>query len=261
MLNLQRPLLFIDLETTGLDKDNDRIVSIAMHKVHSFGPPVSGSAFARLINPGRPIPEAATEVHNISDADVANSPHFGEIADDIYAFVEGCDVAGYNSNWFDVPVLHKEFMREGINWRVAEMNMLDVANIFKIQEPRTLTAALQFYCGKAHTTAHTAEGDVLATIEVLMGQLERYPDLPRDVAQLAIFSSHGNKPADVSGKFYYDNANVIRFNFGPHKHKPALDHIEYLEWMLYKKEFAADTNVVLAQLLDIPRTGSWSDDN
>ena len=181
-LNLKNPIVFLDLETTGVDPCKDRIVEISLVKVMPDG---SKEVKTRRINPQMHIPEAASAVHHIYDKDVADCPTFREIAKSLWAYIEGCDFGGYNSNKFDIPVLVEEFLRAGLDVDLHKSRFIDVQNIFHKMEQRTLVAAYKFYCGKELDEAHSAEADTLATYEVLLAQLDRYPELKNEVDYLA----------------------------------------------------------------------------
>ena len=178
--------MFFDLETTGTNPSTDRIVEISLIKVMPDGREMEHS---HRINPGIPIPASSTAIHHITDADVANEPKFSDIAAKLNKWLEGCDMAGYNSNKFDVPLLMEEFKRAGIPFDTSGRRFVDVQNIFYAMEPRTLVAAYRFYCGKDLEGAHSATCDTHATYEVLMAQLDRYSDLPNDIDALAEYSS------------------------------------------------------------------------
>jgi DNA polymerase-3 subunit epsilon len=250
MLQLKRPIVFFDLETTGTDKENDRIVQIAMFKLlpdYQAGPLID-----YLVNPGMPIPVTSTAIHGITDAMVQNAPYFRDIAGPVFEFFIGCDVGGFNSNAFDVPMLFNELLRAGFQWDAASFNMVDAGNLFKIQEPRTLSAAVRFYCGREMKNAHDAKVDIVETVEVFKAQLWRYQtELPTSVEELAIYTNYGSKVADLSGKFVYDADNVLRFNFGKYKGEPVREHMDFVHWMYYKASFPTDTNTILADLLHV----------
>ena len=212
-LSLKNPLVFFDLETTGTDIVNDRIVEISYLKVHPNGIEESKSM---LINPLRPIPEQATAIHGISDADVADKPCFKEVAKTIARDFEGADIAGYNSNRFDVPLLAEELLRAGVDIDFSKRKLVDVQNIFHKMEQRTLSAAYKFYCDKDLDGAHSAEADTRATYEVLKSQLDRYPELKNDVSFLSEFSSY-TKNADFAGRIVFNEKEQEVINFGKYK--------------------------------------------
>ncbi len=244
-LQLNKPLIFLDLETTGTDILKDRVVQIAVLKRSPDGTEESRT---RLINPTIPIPKAATAIHGISDDDVAGQPRFSEIARSFYDFLAGSDIAGYNSNNFDVPFLVEEFARAGIEWPQPDTRLIDVCTIFKRKEERTLSAAYLFYCSKDLEDAHNAEADVKATREVFENQLERY----EDIGSLSIESLHEycNRDGivDFARKLKKTPDGTIVFNFGQHKGKPVADHADYVSWML-ESDFPQNTKAILRKLL------------
>lgn len=246
-LQLKRPLVFFDLETTGISTTKDRIVEISYIKVYPDGREQSKTM---RINPGMPIPPASTEVHHITDADVADCPRFEEVAESIHAIFSDSDLAGFNSNKFDVPMLLEEFARAGINFRVAEHRFIDVQNIFHKMEPRTLVAAYRFYCGQELENAHSAMADTRATYEVLKSQLDRYENLENDIARLEEFSRSGNA-IDLSARIIRDSNGRAIFNFGKHKNKPVLEVFKrepsFYAWMM-QSDFTRDTKNVITQL-------------
>jgi DNA polymerase-3 subunit epsilon len=246
-LKLKRPLCFFDLEATGLNTQTDRIVEIAICKIH---PDYSKEVLTLLVNPGCPIPAEASSIHGIYDADVSEKPTFHELADQLYTFLEQSDIGGFNSNSFDVPLLFHEFARAGKYWDYQQFAMIDAGNIFKRKEPRTLSAAYQFYCGTDLENAHSAEADILATVDVFLNQLERYPDLPLEIDALHSFCNYDRKILDLSGKFTLDQEGDIVFNFGSKKGNKAKNDLSYVSWM-YGKDFAPDTMKVCEGLLGI----------
>lgn len=231
-LNLKRPIVFLDLETTGVDPAKDRIVEISLVKVMPDG---SQEVKTRRLNPEMHIPEAASAVHGIHDEDVANCPTFREISKSLWSYISGCDFAGYNSNKFDIPVLVEEFLRAGIDVDMDKCRFIDVQNIFHRMEQRTLVAAYKFYCGKDLTQAHSAEADTLATYEVLKAQLDRYSELQNDVEFLSEFSARSQN-VDFAGRIIYDDKGVEVFNFGKHKGRSVaevfLTEPSYYAWMM-----------------------------
>ncbi|TXH14197.1 MAG: 3'-5' exonuclease [Hyphomicrobiaceae bacterium] len=248
-LKLERPIAFFDLETTGVDRENDRIVEIAVCKLDPTG---QTKTFCRRVNPTIPIPATASEVHGITDEDIANEPTFKQLAKGLLEILRGCDIAGFNSNSFDVPVLFNEFQRAGHYWDYTKFLMIDAGNLFKIKEPRTLSAAVKFYCGRELEDAHSAAADIEATVDVFLSQMTRYEndeDFPNTLSELALYTNYGNKLADLSGKFVYDNQGILLLNFGKHKGQPAANHIDFLEWML-SKDFPADTVAIAAEVVD-----------
>lgn len=248
-LNIKRPIVFIDLETTGPDVKKDKIVEIAIIKLH---PDLTKEQLVRRINPGIAIPLSATAIHGISNEAVKDEPKFTHVSHMIYDFIKDCDVAGYNSNRFDIPILFREFEYAGIFWDHNTFDMIDVCNIYKIKESRDLSAAYRFYCGKEIQGAHGALADIEATMEVFLAQLEQYNDLPTDVPNISIFSNYGKAVVDLSGNFYMDEQGHIRINIGKKKDTRADFEPEFLNWMLYKADFPHDTRVVCAKLLGKP---------
>lgn len=246
-LKLKRPLIFFDLETTGTNITTDRIVELSYIKVYPDG---SKEEKTRRLNPGMPIPAAATAVHHITDEMVKDEPSFRQISKALLAIFEGCDIAGYNSNKFDVPLLIEEFGRAGLNFEVSGRRFIDVQNIFHKMEQRTLVAAYKFYCGKNLEDAHSALADTQATYEVLLGQLERYPDLENDVDKLADFSKSG-KSVDLSGRIVLNDKDVPVFNFGKHKGQSVVEVFRkepsFYTWMI-QGDFAKNTKDVITAL-------------
>lgn len=231
-LKLNRPLAFIDLETTGVNVGSDRIVEISVLKLLPNG---EKEVKTKRINPTIPIPKDATAIHGISNEDVKDAPTFKAIAKNLANYLEGCDLAGYNSNKFDIPLLVEEFLRAEIEFEVKGRSLVDVQNIFHQMEQRTLTAAYKFYCNKSLENAHSAEADITATWEVLEAQIERYPDLKNDVNFLHEFSSRGNS-ADLAGRIVFNKEGVEVFNFGKHAGKPVEEVFRkepsYYNWMM-----------------------------
>lgn len=246
-LNLRNPIIFFDLETTGVDIMSDRIVDLSLIKVYPNG---TEEVKSRRLNPERPIPAEATKVHGITDDDVKDAPTFKQVAKDLARIFEGCDVAGFNSNRFDIPLLEEEFLRAGVDFDFSKRRFIDVQTIFHKMEQRTLIAAYKFYCGKDLTDAHSAEADTRATYEVLKAQLDHYPDLKNDVAFLSEFSSH-NKNVDLAGRIIYNDDKVEIFNFGKHKGKPVEEVLKkepsYYGWMM-QGDFPLNTKKVLTRI-------------
>ena len=232
-LNLQRPIVFFDLETTGVQITRDRIVEISILKISPDG---ERETKTRRINPEMPIPAEASAVHGITDADVADCPTFAQVARSLYTWLEGCDIAGFNSNRFDVPMLVEEFLRAGVAVDFDDRHFVDVQTIFHKMERRTLEAAYKFYCGKTLENAHSAEADTLATFEVLEAQLDRYPeDLKNDIPALAEFSTHGRR-VDFAGSLAYNDKDEIIINFGKYKGVPVTEVFRkdsgYYNWVM-----------------------------
>jgi len=246
-LKLTRPLLFFDIESTGLNVATDRIVEISMVKVMPDG---SREVKTRRVNPTIHIPKEAQDVHGISDEDVKDEPTFAQLSKSILKWMEGCDIAGYNSINYDIPLLTEEFMRVGLDPKFRERNLVDVQVIFYKHEPRTLSAAYKFYCNKNLEDAHSAEADTMATLEVLEAQLDRYGDLANDVAELAKYTRR-EKMLDYAGRIILNDKDVPIFNFGKHKGKPVAqvlaDEPSYLSWM-QNGDFTQDTKAVLSKI-------------
>lgn len=246
-LNLKRPLVFFDLETTGVDTAKDRIVEISMVKVMPDGEEIVRT---RLINPQMHIPEQATAIHGITDDDVKDAPTFAQIAKSLAQFIEGCDFGGFNSNRFDLPMLVEEFLRANVDIDFKRRKFIDVQNIFHKMEQRTLVAAYKFYCDKDLTNAHSAEADTKATYEVLKAQLDRYPELQNDVTALAEFSSHG-ETADFAGRIGYNDKGVEVFNFGKYKGRSVAEIFRqdpsYYAWLM-DSDFPLYTKKVVTEI-------------
>ena len=246
-LKLERPLVFFDLETTGTSITRDRIVEISCIKVYPDG---HDEEFTSRVNPGIPIPPASTAVHHITDEDVKDMPMFAELAPKIREIFTDADIAGFNSNKFDVPLLIEEFGRVGMNFKVSLHKFVDVQNIFHKMEQRTLVAAYKFYCGKDLEEAHSANADTRATYEVLKAQLDRYPSLKNDIAYLSEFSCH-NKNADLMGRIIFNNEDKEVFNFGKYKGEEVEKVFRrdpgYYSWMM-QGEFAENTKQVITRI-------------
>ena len=246
-LNLKKPIVFFDLETTGVDVANDRIVEISLHKVMPEGKEETKTL---RINPEMPIPAQVTEIHGISDEDVKDEPTFNIVAKDVAKFIEGCDLAGYNSNKFDIPLLAEEFLRVGVDVDLKKHRFIDVQVIFHKMEQRTLSAAYKFYCKKDLDNAHSAEADTIATYEILKAQIDRYAELNNDVEELSKFSSH-NKNADFAGRIVFNDEEEEVFNFGKYKGQTVESVLEkdqgYFSWML-NSDFPLYTKKVLTAI-------------
>ena len=243
-LKLHKPLCVFDLETTGIQVARDRIVEISILKVY---PDASRESRTWRVNPEMFIPKESTEVHGISDDDVKDSPKFREISGKIIDMITGCDLAGFNSNRFDVPLLAEELLRAGADFDLTKFKLVDAQTIFHKMEPRNLTAAYQFYCRKSLENAHSAEADVLATFEVLDAQVGHYPDLPKDIAGLSEFSSH-HKFADLAGFIAFDKDEKEIFTFGKYKGQRVKDVFQkdlgYYGW-IQNADFPLYTKKVL----------------
>lgn len=246
-LKLKNPIIFFDLETTGINIASDRIVEISYLKVDLNG---NETTKTLRVNPGVPIPPKATEIHGISDEDVKDSPTFNEVGKSVARDFEGCDLAGYNSVKFDIPLLAEEFLRAGIDIDLKRRKFVDVQIIFMKMEQRTLSAACKFFLGKELEDAHSAEADTLATYEVLQAQLDRYSNLENDIGMLAEFSAH-NRNVDFAGRIVYNEEDVEVFNFGKHKGKPVIEVLArdpgYYGWMM-NGDFPLYTKKVLTSI-------------
>ena len=246
-LNLKNPIVFFDLETTGINIATDRIVEISYLKIDLQGNETSKTY---LINPTIPIPAASTAIHGITDEKVKDAPSFASIAKNFARDIEGCDLAGYNSIRFDIPLLAEEFLRADVEIDLMKRKFVDVQVIFMKMEQRTLSAAFQFFCNKELTGAHGAEADTRATYEVLQAQLDRYPDLKNDIASLAEFSTHTNN-VDFAGRIIYNEEMVEVFNFGKYKGRAVEEVMEkdpgYYSWMM-NGDFPLHTKKVLTNI-------------
>lgn len=248
MLKLQRPIVFIDIEATGLDVQNDRIVQIALTKLSPDGSRISKS---RLINPGSPIPPESTAIHGITDEMVKDAPMFRQVANGLISFMQDSDLGGFNSNMFDFPMLNAEITRAGYEFDFTQVNLIDVGNIFKIQNPRTLSAAYKQYTGNELENAHDAQVDIDATVDVFLKQIELHEDIPDTIEEVALYSNYGRKMADLSGKFYYDEQEQLRLNFGKYRNELAKDHLDFISWMVNKADFPADTYRIAHDILSM----------
>jgi DNA polymerase-3 subunit epsilon len=246
-LNLKRPLVFLDLEATGLNVGSDRIVEIALLKIYPNG---NRESKVFRVNPTIPIPDETSKIHGIYDKDIADSPTFADLSKDLNSFMGGCDLAGYNSNKFDIPMLIEEFTRCDIHFDISTRKLIDVQNIFHKMEQRTLAAAYLFYCKKSLENAHSAEADTDATYEVLLSQLEKYDSLKNDVDFLSQFSSI-NKNVDLAGRIIFNEKGEEVFNFGKYKGRLVNEIFtaepSYYDWMM-KGDFATNTKTVITQL-------------
>lgn len=246
-LSLKNPIIFFDLETTGINIVSDRIVEISYLKVHPNG---MEETKTMLVNPGCPIPTESTAIHGISDADVANAPTFKEVAKIIAQDFEGADLAGFNSNRFDVPLLAEEFLRADVDIDMSKRKFVDVQTIFHKREQRTLSAAYKFYCNEDLENAHSAEADTKATYEILKAQLDRYPDMQNDIAYLSEYSSF-NKNVDFAGRMVYNEKNEEVINFGKYKGRLVSDVLEkdpgYYGWIM-AADFSLNTKQAFTRI-------------
>jgi DNA polymerase III subunit epsilon len=249
MLQLTRPIAFIDLETTGVSLSTDRIVEIAVIKLVPDG---TRQVKRKLINPQMPIPKASSDIHGITDDMVKDAPTFKQVANEVKMFIDGCDLGGYNSNRFDIPILMEEFLRVGLDVDLSKRKMVDVQHIFYTMEPRTLSAAYKFFCEKELVDAHSAEADVSATIDVFLAQLEKYKNLGNTVESvLGVIGEE--KIVDYARRFGYDDKGVEIFNFGKYKGKAVGDILkaepQYYDWMM-RGDFPLHTKQKLTEIFN-----------
>lgn len=247
-LNLKKPIVFFDLETTGTDVSKDNIVEISLIKVFPDG---HDEEKTMRINPGRHIPEQATEVHHITDEDVKDCPTFKQVAAKIADILRGSDLAGFNSNRFDIPLLAEEFLRNGYNIDLTQTRFVDVQNIYHKLERRTLVAAYKYYCGKNLEEAHSANADTRATYEVLKAQIDKYPDdLSNDIDFLSTYSKMNNN-VDLAGRMVYNEKGVEVFSFGKYKDQPVEEVLlrdpGYFGWIL-QSDFPLETKQALTRI-------------
>lgn len=246
-LILKKPIIFFDLETTGTNITHDRIVEISIIKVMPNGEETERTI---RVNPEMHIPEEATAVHHITDEDVAGCRTFKMIAKDLAQTFTGCDIAGFNSNRFDIPMLCEEFRRAGVNFDFTRPRFIDVQTIFHKKEQRTLIAAYKFYCGKDLTAAHSASADTRATYEVLKAQLDRYEDLPNDIDALSEYSSQ-NRNVDLMGRLIYNDKRQEVINFGKYKGQLAAEVLRrdpgYYSWIM-QGDFPQNTKDVFTNI-------------
>ena len=246
-LKLKRPIAFFDLETTGINTATDRIVEISVLKINVNG--VEEWLTSR-VNPEMPIPPQATAIHGIKDEDVISAPKFRELAKKITAFIEGCDLAGYNAIKFDLPILAEEFLRTDVDFNFRKRKYVDVMIIYHKKEQRNLSAAYKFYCDKELDGAHGSKADTAATYEVLKSQLDRYSDLENDIDKLSEFSSFNNN-VDFAGRIILNDKGVEIFNFGKHKGKTVEEVLaiepSYYSWMM-NGDFPIYTKKMLTEI-------------
>ncbi len=247
-LQLRKPIVFIDLETTGLNLATDRIVEIAIIKIM---PDRTRTVKHKLINPQIPIPKLVSDIHGITDEQVKDAPLFKEVANELKQFIDNSDLSGYNSNRFDIPLLMEEFLRAGIQFDMEDRKMVDVQTIFHLNEKRTLEAAYKFYCEKDLIDAHSAEADASATWEILEAQLEKYAHLGDTVDTILKFTGD-EEIVDFARRFVMENGVEV-FNFGKFKGRPVCDVLktepQYYDWMM-KGDFPLHTKQKLTELLN-----------
>ncbi len=246
-LKLKNPIIFFDLETTGMDIVKDRIVELSYLKIYPDGREESRTW---RINPEMPISPESMAVHGISDDDVKDAPTFQQISQSLANQFEGCDFAGFNSNKFDIPLLAEEFLRTNVDFDLKKRKFVDVMIIFMKMEQRNLSAAYRFYCNKDLDNAHSAEADTRATYEVLQAQLERYKELENDVDSLSSFSAH-TRNVDYLGRIIYNDQDVEVINFGKYKGMPVEEVLEkdpgYYGWIM-NADFPLYTKKVLTNI-------------
>jgi DNA polymerase-3 subunit epsilon len=247
-LQLTRPIAFIDLETTGINISTDRIVEIAIVKISPDG---SKLVKRKIINPTIPIPQGATDVHGITNEMVKDAPTFKQASNEIKQFIEGCDIGGYNSNRFDIPMLVEEFLRCELNIDIENRKLVDVQKVYHLMEQRTLSAAYKFYCQKDLEGAHGAEVDATATYEVLEAQIEKYSQIGNTIESIIKFTGE-EQIVDFSRRFIMENGVEV-FNFGKHKGKPVTrvlkEEPQYYDWMM-KGDFALHTKLKITEILN-----------
>ncbi len=247
MLQLNRPIAFFDLETTGVDLGNDRIVEIAIVKLMVDG---TKQTKRKLINPEMPIPAEASAIHGITNEMVKDAPTFKEVANEIKQYLDNCDLGGYNSNRFDIPLLMEEFLRASIDVDLSDRKMIDAQHIFYQMEPRTLSAAYKFFCGKDLENAHSAEADILATVDVLEAQVEKYSQLGNSVESILACIGE-EKIVDYARRFSFNDQGVEVFNFGKYKGKSVMSVLsaepQYYDWMM-RSDFPLHTKKKLTEI-------------
>lgn len=247
-VQLSRPIAFVDLETTGINISTDRIVEIAIVKITPDG---SRQVKRKLINPLIPIPKSSSDIHGITDEMVKDAPSFKQAANELKQFMENCDLGGYNSNRFDIPMLIEEFLRIGIEFSTEGRKLVDVQKVFHMMEQRTLGAAYKFYCQKTLDGAHSAEVDATATWEILEAQVLRYPQIGNTIDSVVKFTGEDDI-VDFARRFVKENGIEV-FNFGKHKGKPVTQVLkeepQYYDWMM-KGDFSMNTKQKLTEILN-----------
>lgn len=247
-LILTRPLVFFDLETTGLNHTTDRIVEICMIKINTD---LTREVKRKLINPEKNIAADNSAIHGITNEMVKDAPTFKQVANEIRQFMDGADWGGYNSNKFDIPFLMESFLRVGLNWDITDKIFVDVQHVFHKKEPRNLAAAYKFYCHKTLENAHTAEADVAATIDIFLAQLEHYHDLGSTVESVVKFTGQ-EEIVDFGRRMVMQNKIEV-FNFGKHKGKPVADVFKnepgYYDWMM-RGDFAEHTKLKITEIFN-----------
>ena len=246
-LELNRPIVFFDLETTGINIATDRIVEISILKVFPNG---NKESKTWLVNPEVKIPKEASDIHGITNEKIANEPTFKELAPKVHELIKGCDLAGFNSNRFDVPLLAEEMLRAEVDFDLTNIKFVDVQTIFHKKEQRTLSAGYQFYCNKELEGAHSAEADTNATYEILLAQIEKYDDIGTTVNELSAYSSH-QKRADFAGFIQFNDNDIEIFTFGKYKNRTVLEVLTenpgYYNWIM-NADFPLYTKKVLTNI-------------
>lgn len=249
-LELERPLVVFDLETTGTQIGRDRIVQIALVRLMPTG---TRTEWQNLVNPGIPIPLEATAVHGISDLDVADAPALEDVAPDLMPLLEGADLAGFNVLRFDLPFLAEELHRVGVAWDTSALRVVDALRIYHHFERRDLSAAARFYLQREHDNAHDAMADVLTTADVLMAQLVRYQDLPRNVAELGEFCGDRKRSPDAAGKLAYNDHGAVCLGFGKYRgwtiETIGRNDPGYMQWLFTKAELPGSTLAIMRGIL------------
>lgn len=245
-VQMSKPIIFFDIETTGLDISKDRIVEIYAKRIF---PNQAEDEFYSKVNPEIHVPQQAVKVHGLSNDVLKNEPTFQQIGQKLFDFFQNCDVGGYNIIRFDVPFLIEEFLRNDFENPLEDANFADSMLIFHKMMPRNLAGALHYYTGEKLENAHSAKADVLATIEIFNSQLHRHSELPSNVKEIEKFSMNGRSVIDFGGYFVKDQSGDIVFNFGKYRNKKALDHTDYLDWML-NNDFPIQTKQFIQSLLN-----------
>lgn len=249
-LQLQRPLAVFDLETTGVRVGVDRIVQIAIVRVMPDG---TRETWQHLVNPGIPIPPEASAVHGITDADVADAPMLEELGEELLRRFQGCDLCGFNVLRFDLPFLSEDLFRAGITWDTANLRVVDAMRIYHHFERRDLSAASRFYLEREHTGAHDALADVEVTLDVLLAQLELYPELAPDVPSLGEFCGDRKRAPDAAGKLVFDDRGNVCLSFGKYKgwtiENIGRNDPGYIQWLMTKAELPGSTLAVMRNVL------------
>lgn len=246
-LTLSKPIVFFDIESTGISTSKDRIIELALLKVN----PDQSKEFKKfLLNPGMPIPKEATKVHGITDEDVKTCPLFKVMANDIFSFIRGCDLGGYNIIGFDIPLLAEEFLSCGIDFPEPDTKLIDAFVIFRRKEERSLSAAYKFFLGRELINAHSAEVDIRATFEIFEAQLERYADIGSTNEEISEYCLDNKPIVDYAKKLVYNETGDIVYNFGKHKGKKVTDERDYARWMYKEGDFPLDTKKKLKEIFN-----------